>query len=481
MADQQAPRDANQVTALLAIDDVTGETVPVPCDADGNLLIVASGGSNSPGGADTNVQFNDGGTFGGDSGFTYNKTTDVVTVAGAVNMETANIEDSDSSHYLVIKTTSNLTANRNFTIVPGDAARTLTMAGNITTAADFITSGANSLTLTTGGATNVTLPATGTLATLAGSEALTNKTVNGLTITSSTGSLTITNAKTLSILKTMSFTAADDTGVYTLPTGTKTLVATDVSTLSSLVSIGTISTGVWNGTAVTVPYGGSGLTSTTAYAVLCGGTTSTGALQSIAGVGTSGQVLTSNGASALPTFQAASGGTTVSTYFPKAMYLSGSTVYNTTSMGTNTIGYVAAFFLPFSIVVNKLSLQPSAVAVTGTYKVGIYTEDGQTKSIDITTGSISAAGIITTPIVTTAVSSVTLTPGVYWIVIVPISTASATFYTWDNQGLLSFGISSEPIYDGRLAVSAGTLPDTFNPVSDITATGVNGALVRFDT
>lgn len=52
--------------------------------------------------------------------------------------------------------------------------------------------------------------------------------------------------------------------------------------------------------------GGTGLTSTTAYAVLCGGTTSTGNLQSIASVGTTGQVLTSNGAGALPTFQAIS-------------------------------------------------------------------------------------------------------------------------------------------------------------------------------
>lgn len=51
-----------------------------------------------------------------------------------------------------------------------------------------------------------------------------------------------------------------------------------------------------------VAQGGTGVTSTTAYAVLCGGTTSTGNLQSIAGLGTSGQVLTSNGAGALPTF-----------------------------------------------------------------------------------------------------------------------------------------------------------------------------------
>ena len=63
-----------------------------------------------------------------------------------------------------------------------------------------------------------------------------------------------------------------------------------------------------------VANGGTGATSQTAYAVLCGGTTSTGAYQSIASVGTSGQVLTSNGAGALPTFQSpASTGLTVGT------------------------------------------------------------------------------------------------------------------------------------------------------------------------
>lgn len=56
------------------------------------------------------------------------------------------------------------------------------------------------------------------------------------------------------------------------------------------------------GTAV-VAGGGTGATSFTDYAVICGGTTPTGTLQSIAGVGTTGQVLTSNGAAALPTFQ----------------------------------------------------------------------------------------------------------------------------------------------------------------------------------
>jgi len=67
------------------------------------------------------------------------------------------------------------------------------------------------------------------------------------------------------------------------------------------------STGTTTLTAGTLPVaaGGTGRATATAYALVCGGTTSTGALQSIASVGTSGQLLTSNGAGALPTFQTA--------------------------------------------------------------------------------------------------------------------------------------------------------------------------------
>jgi hypothetical protein len=61
------------------------------------------------------------------------------------------------------------------------------------------------------------------------------------------------------------------------------------------------------GTAV-VAGGGTGDTSFTAYSVICGGTTSTAPLQNVSGVGTTGQVLTSNGAGVLPTWQAGGGG-----------------------------------------------------------------------------------------------------------------------------------------------------------------------------
>lgn len=68
-----------------------------------------------------------------------------------------------------------------------------------------------------------------------------------------------------------------------------------------------------SGNTIGVANGGTGRTSATAYAVVCGGTTSASALQSIASVGTSGQVLTSNGAGALPTFQTISTGLTIGT------------------------------------------------------------------------------------------------------------------------------------------------------------------------
>jgi hypothetical protein len=76
-------------------------------------------------------------------------------------------------------------------------------------------------------------------------------------------------------------------------------VFTDAS--KNLVSTGTLG----------VDQGGTGLSTTTAYSVVFTGTTATGNFQATAGPGTSGYILTSNGAGALPTFQApaASGAT----------------------------------------------------------------------------------------------------------------------------------------------------------------------------
>lgn len=102
-------------------------------------------------------------------------------ITGPVTLTLPNLglrlKDTDALQNLTIKPGTNLTANRTLTFTTGDSDRTLTMGGAITTAADLITSGANSLTFTTTAATNVTLPTTGTLSSLAGTESLSNKTM----------------------------------------------------------------------------------------------------------------------------------------------------------------------------------------------------------------------------------------------------------------------------------------------------------------
>ena len=96
------------------------------------------------------------------------------------------------------------------------------------------------------------------------------------------------------------------------------LTVLELAELQSLVALADSATGQYliiSGGEVaqttaqwTVPFGGTGVISLTPYALITGGTSSTGAMQQVSGVGSSGQVLTSNGAGALPTWQDSTGG-----------------------------------------------------------------------------------------------------------------------------------------------------------------------------
>ena len=55
-----------------------------------------SSSSSSPGGADTNVQFNDGGSLGGDAKFHWNKTTSKLTVTGNIDYTGVMTDTSDA-------------------------------------------------------------------------------------------------------------------------------------------------------------------------------------------------------------------------------------------------------------------------------------------------------------------------------------------------------------------------------------------------
>lgn len=120
-------------------------------------------------------------------------------------------------------------------------------------------------------------------------------------------------------------------------------------------------------TPVSVAQGGTGDTSLTAYSVLCGGTSSTGAVQSVASVGTSGQVLTSNGPAVLPTFQNAGGGGYVTN---ASVYLNSSiTTFASASIVLfDTTDFITAG-LSYSAVSGKIT-----VTTAGVYELTSYIE-----------------------------------------------------------------------------------------------------------
>lgn len=160
----------------------------------------------------------------GNSNYTVTHSSGILTFSGSVRLPNTGLQvlDTDASHYLSIVPGSNITAARNLNLITGDADRSITLAGNLNIAANFTTSGANAITLTTTGTTTITLPVIGTLATLAGSEAFTNKTYNGNTWTAGTGTLTIAASKTLTYNNSITIAGTDST-TMTFPSSNGTI------------------------------------------------------------------------------------------------------------------------------------------------------------------------------------------------------------------------------------------------------------------
>ncbi len=159
---------------------------------------------------------------------------------------------------------------------------TLTMAGNVSHA------GAFARTLTATGTTSVTLPTAGTLATLAGLESFTNKTLstnttwNGNVIAGQYGGTGVANTgKTITIGGNLTTSGAFDVTLTTVAATSVTLpTAGTLSTLagSETFTNKTLSTNTtWNGNVIAGQYGGTGIANTGKTITIGGNLTTSGA------------------------------------------------------------------------------------------------------------------------------------------------------------------------------------------------------------
>lgn len=136
-----------------------------------------------------------------------------------------------------------------------NTGRTITLGGNISTANNFTTAGNFAVTLTSTAATGVTLPTTGTLATLAGSETFTNKTLTSPTI----GTSIIATGTSIDVLNTtlttLNFGASATALTLGGSTGASTTTLSGGATTTGLTKTVNVGTGGAAGSTTNVNIG----------------------------------------------------------------------------------------------------------------------------------------------------------------------------------------------------------------------------------
>lgn len=208
----------------------------VQIDANGNFVQASaacgSGGGGTPGGSDTQVQFNDASTFGGDAGFTYNKTTDTATVGALVT-------SGSGAGYLEMAegTAPSLVANRFQLVAPADvAAGGLAFIYPAAAASGIMRATNSSGTMTLSLDAGISHLASSTSADLAG--VLSNETGTGVAVFGTTP--TFTTYFQMAEATAPSNPAADNLRIYVKD-------VSGVSKLCSLDSSGTESCGLGGG------------------------------------------------------------------------------------------------------------------------------------------------------------------------------------------------------------------------------------------
>lgn len=211
---------ANAAVSQLNANGATGTA--------GQVLKSAGPGANSywgdlsagVAGSDTQVQFNDAGNLAGDAGLTYNKTTDTLTVAGAVNVG-ANV---------IVNTTVVFVGN---STVNADISSSIIQVANSTSTANLVASGLKTFTNST-----VNSTVTASLVQVSNSTSTANLTAADLKI----GATTVVNSTQV----TATLLVGNVSGSYANITGqvnTATLYAATSANIASVVQAN--STGIW--------------------------------------------------------------------------------------------------------------------------------------------------------------------------------------------------------------------------------------------
>ena len=245
----------------------------------------------------------------------------------------------------LLSTAAVITPAQGGTGIVNNNASTLAISGNFAT------------TLTVSGITGVTLPTSGTLL----STAAVVTPAQGGTGVANNASSTLTISGSFATTLTVSGITS-----VTLPTS-GTLVNSAVATLSSLTSIGTIGTGVWQGTAVGGTYGGTGVNNGASTITLGGSLTTSGAF-------TTAITVTNTTAVTLPTsgtlttlatvIGTANTWTAVQTFTNSDIKLLGSSTGATTFTSANSSA--SNYTLTFPAITDTVTTNTSAsVAFTG--------------------------------------------------------------------------------------------------------------------
>ena len=143
---------------------------------------------------------------------------------------------------------------------------------------------------------------------------------------------------------------------------------------------------------------------------------------------------------------------------------------------------VEKFNVPARITVNLITFY-SYYTATGNVEICIYTEDGSTKKIDVTTAQFTPASNVLS---TTTVNSVVLTPGNYYLAMGCGSVqCSILTYSWATSNVSPFNDfvpSGKYPYEGIYTMTSAAghgCDSTINP-ANMTYTTNDSTVVRLD-